>query len=172
MSFFIIKAKAIYVYIALTIVNLLTIFVVSLIVQHVIKVKSINKVSPTIDKCFLVFFFVAICTFVSPGNSRPEVLCFLLLSLTIYLFLKDIKYRYFFIGVLGSLSVITSPVFGIYLSLLILLFIVYTSPNSYKVFTSLFSGAFSVLIIFLIIYPYPIGEMVKTMKIHSSKCYT
>jgi hypothetical protein len=168
MSFLIIKAKAIYAYISLTIVNLFTLFVVNLIVQHLIKENSINKASLTIDKCFLVFFFLAICAFIALGNSRPEVLCYLILSLTVYLFLKSIKYRYFFIGVLGSLSVLTSPVFGIYLTLLILLFIAYNSPNSNKVFISIFSGAFSILIIFFIFYPYPVTEMVKTMKVHSS----
>ncbi|MEJ7827547.1 MAG: hypothetical protein WKF91_05110 [Segetibacter sp.] len=168
MSFFIIEAKAIYAYVGLTIVNLSTIFVVSLIVQHLIKINSINRASPTIDRCFLVFFFIAICTFVSPGNSRPEVLCYLILSLTIYLFLKPVKYRFFLIGILGSLGVLTSPVFGIYLSFLILLYIFYRFPNSYKVFASLFLGALCVLFFFLVTYPYPVAEMVKTMQIHFS----
>lgn len=153
-------------YSSILLVNLITLFIATLIFQQLL-----NKYNSTGKKSFwflliVIFWLPANCTFIIPNNSRPEMLCRLLLYAIILLQLTHTRINYFLSGVIYASAFITSPVFGIYLSAIIFLYLIYVS--NIKGFAAFATGGAIVFLLFLLFYPYHISELLQTMKVHSS----
>jgi len=154
------------IYNSILLINILSIVVVLLIFKKMAGRYSFENKPQWVILLFVVFWLPANCTFIIPNNSRPELVCRLLLSLLLLLHLSTARLKYLLSGVIYACAFLTSPIFGIYLSALVLLYVIY--QNSFKGLVAFIAGGLVVLSLFLALYPYTISELLATMKIHSN----
>ncbi len=164
-SAFMFGSGALALYGSILLVNLISIFISLLIFQ-----KLSNKFYNPEHKnvwflLFAIFWIPANCTFIVPNNSRPEMLCRLLLYLMILLQLTNVWFKNFVLGIIYAAAFITSPIFGLYLTAIIFLCLI--CLNSLQGIVSFLAGGGLVLILFLFFYPYTISDLIDTMKKHS-----
>lgn len=152
-------------YVSILVVNLSSLFISLLILKELYK-KLDNVAEQAFQmNLFSVFWLFANCTFIIPANTRPEMLCRLFLYLIVFLALKRSSFKYFAAGTICALSILTSPVFGIYAGFIILLYFVY--EQNVKPLIPFAAGCLVVAAFFFILYPYKISELLQTMQLHS-----
>jgi hypothetical protein len=117
---------------------------------------------------YVVVIFSLAAAFTS-GNSRPESLCKLYLVIALFSFtLRISNILYILQGVLITMSIFTSPVFGFYLVLFQLGFLLNKKLITLKTIIYVSIGFLLAVLIFLILYPYKLSELLKNMNIHAA----
>lgn len=152
-------------YVSVLLVNLSSLFVSLLILKELHKKFATVTGQKFQVNLFSAFWLFANCTFIIPANTRPEMLCRLFLYLLILLALKRSSLKYFAAGIICTLSMLTSPVFGIYAGFIVLLYFVYV--QKIKPLIPFAAGCVVVVALFFISYPYTVSELLHTMQLHS-----
>ncbi|AMR32953.1 hypothetical protein A0256_16775 [Mucilaginibacter sp. PAMC 26640] len=154
-------------FISLTIIDDLTIIITFLSIYLYLK-----KTGFLAGKSAYIYFgLLATASFAFQGIStgRPEILSRLLISCFI---LNNIGWpstlKYTLNGLLVGLAFITSPISGFYLVFIAAALLSYSNNFTLKPIASTCFGVISVIGIFILVYPYPLAELINGMRIHSA----
>lgn len=164
-SLLLVYPSGIWLYGAITLLNVLGIVFTSIAVVKFID-KHNNSRRNLYNIAFIVALLLAASTFFTPGNSRPELLGRLILAALLlgYSPLKPIYW--FFAGVGVALGGLTAPALGIYLLVLAVVIVPKAAVNGRNLLM-FSSGGILVAISMLVFYPYRVMEMVESMQLHS-----
>ena len=166
-SAFMYSTTAMALYIAVTIINLLSVVCSVSILKFLIKKYSASFKNTSAIFIFSTLWIFANCSFILTGNARPEIVCRLLMYLVLLLALYQGRFNYFLAGCICAAACITSPAFGVYLILVVLQYILF--KGLHKAVLPAAVGGVIVLALFLWLYPYPISELINTMHTHSER---
>lgn len=146
------------IYYSLSITSIFTLFVMALVLYR--SLKTIQNTYLRIS--FFVLFVLALSTGIDVSSGRPEIFINLLLSIAVFVHVYKIKLQEYIYGILLICIGLTSPITGVYCTLLLLLFYLY-NKFSYKIYLKSAAAAFVVFVLFLMVYPYSFFEMIQTM---------
>lgn len=152
-------------FLSLNIINSLTIFILLASIYKVCKGISGPRIMIFL---FGIVFTTAIFTFTDISEGRPEILCMLYLSLFI---LNNFAYRNKFSdiinGILIAINIFTSPISGFYLIILNVMVLVYYQQLTIKNILQAVAGGLIILVLFFVLYPYHIADLINSMRTHS-----
>ncbi len=157
-SLFIFTNKANAIYYSLSITSILCLFFMMLVFYK--SLKTIQNSTYRISIYILLMF--ALSTSLDTSSGRPEILVNLLLSITLVVYVYQLKFAEYVYGVLLVLIGICSPITGVYCSLILLIYYIYKS-FTVQTYAKTVLSASTMFILFLIFYPYSFFEMIKTM---------
>lgn len=162
-----IQPGPLFLYMAVTILNLISVLLSVIILKRMIKQGTLKGKGNVRILAFCVLWIFANCSFILTTNSRPEVLCRLFLYALILLAFTSIRYREMIAGLICTLGLLTSPVFGIYLFFVCILHLVYTGQMKMVIYLAMGAGAGGLL--FMLLYPFSISELLDAMSVHSKR---
>lgn len=119
-----------------------------------------------------ILYLIACASFLAPNYSRPELLVHLIYYVFIFINLKNLKWRYFFNGILLIICGLISPINAFYLFLIGVILIFYNQEFCVKNILYTLGGASIVATLFFLTYPYDIADLTSTMNSHAANCIT
>ena len=140
---------------------------ISILIQLYSIYTLLKKWNVKIGILSLFIVFTCILSFNSFGNSRPELLGQLIYSIVILIYLKNIRYKFFIYGILTAILIWISPILGIYLGLLSIIFYLLEFQRINQTIIQYFLGFIIIFIVNLLNYEYSIVELFKGMNEHS-----
>jgi|GEM_PF-5463116 len=129
--------------------------------------KGIQKNALT-DYLFSIALVLAIFSFQNTSDGRPEILSKLLMSVFILNNIKNNNWRHMLNGVLIALLGFTSPISAIYVAIITGIWLSSEKQLTIKFVIHSAAGALLILIVFLIVYPYSVLELLQGMSKHSA----
>lgn len=157
-SLFLFSNKPNAIYYSLSITSILCLFFMMLVFY-----RSLKKIENPGHRLFLyILLMLALNTSLDISSGRPEILINLLLSIAVFVYVYKVKLQEYIYGILLICIGLTSPITGIYCTLLLLLFYLY-NKSSYKTYLKSAAAAFVLFVLFLMVYPYSFFEMIQTM---------
>ncbi len=152
------------IFLAINIINMVSLFCIGFICYKSIQYKP--------KKWQIVLFIIVCASYLSPSNSRPELLVHLLYYLFIVLKISNFQHKHQVTGILIAITLITSPINGFYLGLITLLCLLFGNAFNIKNLWQITIFSFFTIFAFVAIYPFPISELITTMQQHAKNCIT
>jgi hypothetical protein len=152
------------IFLAINFINIISLFCIGFICYKSIRYKP--------QKWQLVLYIIVCASYLSPSNSRPELLVHLLYYSFIVLEISNSRYKHPGTGILVAITLITSPINGFYLGLITLLCLFYNNEINIKTLWQITISFFITLFTFVAIYPFTISELITTMQQHAKNCIT
>ncbi len=151
-------------FISLSITSILTLFIMFMVLS-----KLLSRTEPSFSKYILFLVIsIGIATGLDISSGRPEILLNLWISIGLLVYVYEVKQQDYLFGILLTLIGLTSPITGIYLSLILLLLFIHRKKQLSN-YVKLLSSSFLVFIIFLLVYPYSFIELIQTMIAEAQK---